>query len=323
MLDAVLVAMLARLDQARCRGRIVGIDQPGFVGLVIMHVDDDVLRRLGLANADIEADVGLLEHQYVVGSRCADSVPIDRHRPMICVEPHVEDGGAVGSPHDRAASVGDGIVEVPASAHVANADGVEFRALVVDAVGEQTVVRAMRQRAHRPVGLALGLPVAVDQDRFGPAAAWTPADARILAAGDGRRIVVPRTVGGGHRAVVLLDPRLHFLEQGFLQGLGVGHGRFHVGVLGLEIGTDFAVEQRWIAHHLLPVGRPQPGVVVDERDAVMADAARPLRGMGGLGRTGLTVLGHVVSRIRFEGRSLVGRYYSFSGSNVSDTPLMQ
>ncbi len=77
MFDAVLVAMHARRDHARRLGWGVGIDQVNLVGLVIVHVDEDELRRLRLRDADVEADVGLSMHQHVVRHRRADGVAID------------------------------------------------------------------------------------------------------------------------------------------------------------------------------------------------------------------------------------------------------
>ena len=57
-------------------------------------------------------------------------------------------------------------------------DGEELGALVVDGVGEAAVIGAVGGGAELPVGLALGLLVAVEQDRSSaPAAARLPAQA--------------------------------------------------------------------------------------------------------------------------------------------------
>jgi hypothetical protein len=71
-----------------------------------------------------------------------------------------------------------------------------------------------------------------------------------------------------HRGVVLLDASFHFGKQRFLQLFGVGERGLGVGVLGLEIAADLRVEHGRIAHHLAPIVRAQPGVVVRQRDAV-------------------------------------------------------
>ena len=278
VLDAVLVAGHTGLDEAGRSGWRVGVDQPAFVGLVIVHVDDDELARLRQPDANVKTDIGLLEHQDVFCRRCADAVSPDRHRSVVLVEPHVEHRGVVTRPYDGAARVGDFVGEIPARRHVPNPDRVQFRALVVDAIGEQFVIRAVRDRAERPVGLGFGLSVTVEQDGFRSPATGPPADAWVLPAGNGGRVVVPRAIGRGHRTVVLLDACLHLLEQRFLQRIGAGHGGLHIGVFGLEIGADIRVEQLRAAHDVLPVGSAQPGVVVGQRDAMMRDCDRLLGG---------------------------------------------
>ena len=147
----------------RALGR-VGVDQVDLARLVVVRVDDDELARLGLADADVEADVLLLVDEHVVLGRRADAVAVDEQRAVVVVEAHVEQRLAVARPDDGAARVGDGVGQVLAGRQVADADGEELGALVVDGVGEQRVVGAVRGGAELPVGLALGLLVAVEQD---------------------------------------------------------------------------------------------------------------------------------------------------------------
>ena len=40
-------------------------------------------------------------------------------------------------------------------------------------------------------------------------------------------------------------------------------------IFGFEIGPDFGIEQRWIAHHLLPVRGSEPAIVIGNRDAMV------------------------------------------------------
>ena len=77
-----------------------------------------------------------------------------------------------------------------------------------------------------------------------------------------------RPIGAWHRGVVLLDAPLHFREQRLLQRFGVIQRRLGVRVLVGQIGANFRVQRGRIAHHLAPVIRAQPRIVVGERHAV-------------------------------------------------------
>ena len=120
-----------------------------------------------------------------------------------------------------------------------------------------------------PIGLALRLLVAVEQDLLLAAAAWPPAQARILAAGDVAHEVLVSPVRSRHRAVVFLDARFHLGIERRLQLARIGQRGVGVGVLRLQVGADLLIEHRGVAHHLLPVAGAQPGVLVDQLDAVM------------------------------------------------------
>ena len=98
VIHGVLVAMLARSNQPQRALRRVGIDQIDFVGLVVVGIDGDEPARLGLADADVEADVLFLIDQRVLLGRRADPVPVDEQRAMVVVETDVEQGAAVAGP---------------------------------------------------------------------------------------------------------------------------------------------------------------------------------------------------------------------------------
>src|SRR3546814_4626101 len=65
LVDAVLAALFPRRDEQRRRLGIVGGEQIDLARLVIPGRDDDIIVRRGLADADAEADVGLLVEQFI------------------------------------------------------------------------------------------------------------------------------------------------------------------------------------------------------------------------------------------------------------------
>src|SRR3546814_19412861 len=75
--EAVLAALFPRRDEQRRRLGIVGGEQIDLARLVIPGRDDDIIVRRGLADADAEADVGLLVEQFIVRDRRAEPVQAD------------------------------------------------------------------------------------------------------------------------------------------------------------------------------------------------------------------------------------------------------
>ena len=194
---------------------------------------------------------------------------VDEQRALVGVEAHIEQRLAVARPDDGAARIRNGVRQVLAGCQVADADREKLRPLVVDGIGQEFVVGAVRRRADLPIAPALGLLVAVEQDLLAAAPAPLPAQARILAAGDVAGEIFEGAVGSRHRAVVFLDARPHLGVERLLQRRRVGQGALGIGVLGLEVGADLRIERRGVAHHLLPVVGAQPGVFIHQLDAVM------------------------------------------------------
>lgn len=127
------------------------------------------------------------------------------------------------------------------------------------------------------IGLALGLPVAVDQNFLCATLARFAHEAGVLAAGHIGNTVGERPVWRGDSAVVFLDAALHLGKERFLQLRRIRHGGFEMGILGLEERADLGVQRFRLAHHLLPVLRPQPVVGIDTAAAVNRVADRTLR----------------------------------------------
>ena len=182
----------------------------------------------------------------------------------------IEEPRRVARPDDVGRGVDDAVGEVLPRGEIAHAKGQELRAELVGAPGELGVIGRMARRREAEEGLAGGERVAVDEDRLLAAVARPAAEDAVLAARAEPRIIGPGTVGLRRLAVVLLDPRPHFGDQGFLQVRGRGERRVGVGVLLFEQRPDVGGERGRVAQRLLPVLRPEPGIFV-----------RPACAMGG------------------------------------------
>ncbi len=279
VLDRVLVAVRARLDDARRLERRVGVDEVDLARLMVVRVDEDELRRLRRGDGDVEADVLLLVDEDVVLDRRADDVAVDQQRAVVLVEAHIEQRLAVVGPHDAAARVGDAVGQIDRRSPGRACGWCRAR----------SPCRRWRRRAGGGRGCA--------GSRRGPSRACprprrcrragrlrrspergAAADERILTAGDEARVVGERPVGRRHGAVVLLEAAVHLAEQLVLQGARLRELGLAVGVLGVEIGADLRVEHGRLAHHVLPVVGLQPGIVVDELDAVPGGDVGTARG---------------------------------------------
>jgi len=97
--------------------------------------------------------------------------------------------------------------------------------------------------------------------------------AAVLRAGLERPPVKPVAVLDRNRAVVLLDPPLHLLEQLLKQRLVLSRPGFEISVLGVQIGEDIRV----IDLGIFRVAQPVPRVLDGDAVALIAVGA-PLGG---------------------------------------------
>ena len=116
---------------------------------------------------------------------------------MIGIEADIEQRAAVARPGDTASSIGDGILQVAAGGDIAKAYSEQLRALVVDGIGQELMIRTMRGITESTSMTCLGLPGC----RRSGCSSFVPAtraahDARILAAGD----VARKYTRSDHRA---------------------------------------------------------------------------------------------------------------------------
>ena len=95
-----------------------------------------------------------------------------------------------------------------------------------------------------------------------------PAQQRVLPLLAIAHVIGVGPIGVGHGRIVLLDAALHLGEQRFLQSLGVGERVLAIIVFGLQVGAYRRIELLRVAHHLAPVLRLEPGILVDEAQVV-------------------------------------------------------
>ena len=263
-----------------------------FGGVVAMHRDHGPVTRARAADRDEPAGIGLVEDERVGRRRRAEVVAVNAVGPVVVVQADIEKGARVARPYHRALRVRDRVGQVDAGRDVADGDRVEFRALVVDAPGEQRVVGARLGLAEVEERLALGQSVAVEQDGLGPAAVRLPADDLVLPVLAVPAVIVEGAVGDGDVAVLLLHPAAHLTLQARLKNERAREHGVGMGVLTVQHRADGGIEGGGLAQHLLPVGGTQPGVGIVDRDAV--DDAQARSALGRLGRRYRGKGGHAV-----------------------------
>ncbi len=151
-------------DDLRGRGFGFGGEEADFAGGVVVGVDEDEAARQGLVDADEEAGVFLAVDQVVAGLAQLAAADGDRAGVFIAFDP--VDRAAVGAPDEIAVGAFDFLVEVFVGFEVADADGVEFRALVVEGVGQEMVIWRMRYGAQVEVITAFSHDLGVEQELF-------------------------------------------------------------------------------------------------------------------------------------------------------------
>src|SRR5579871_1939414 len=110
--------------------------------------------------------------------------------------------------------------------------------------------------------------IAVDQDLASSTAARLTANQWVLAAVAIPSEIRERAIGRWNSRVVSLDAAFHLRNQRLLQRQRGGKHRIRIGILVFEMRPDGWAQQRWIAHHRLPVRISEPGEFVGETDSM-------------------------------------------------------
>ena len=128
------------------------------------------------------AAVLFLVDQDVVALRRAQAMAVDLQRPVVLVEPDIEEERGIVPPHDVAAGLLDDVGQVFAGLPASHADGEIFRAAQIGAPGFETMVRRMLRLAEIEILRRLGQRVAVEDDPGIAAVARRAADQLVLPA---------------------------------------------------------------------------------------------------------------------------------------------
>jgi hypothetical protein len=282
VLQLIAHAHAARLHHARLGRGVRRGDQAVFAGLLVLAGDADVGAGPAGPHADEHAGVGFLIDQHILAAACGATVDLRRSPVLVAEGPEQPLG--VGREGEVAGGALDRSRQNLARGQILDLDDVIFRALRILSPGVQGMVRAVLRAAHVIVVVGLGQGVHVDQDLLAVLASARPTGVqRMLGPDLVPGVVFPVAVGGGDRAVVLLDAALHLLEQGVLEVFGGGQHGAGIGVLGVQMLADVGAQHRRVAHDRLPVVVLHPEVVVGPGAAQLGDAVGVTAGDGRLG----------------------------------------
>ena len=276
MLEAVLQALLARVEHHPAGVRVVGVEEAGLGGVLRAAHRDQEAVGAAAPEAHPEAPVGLVEDQLVVGLGGAEAVSPDLVAAPGVVDGAVVEVAAVGAPHPAAEHALDPVGEEVAGAEVLDLQDVALVADGVGGVGEQGAVGADRDAADGVEVVVAGQGVVVEQDllagqrglvgagvlgrgRRGPVVRVGDRDAArraVLAALEGAPVVPPAAVARRHRQVGLLGAGLDLLEELLAQVGEVGGPRrvqaFSASRYAVTSGSSLARSQSYSSVRLRP-----------------------------------------------------------------------
>ena len=262
----ILLSLLALGDRLRRPGRIGEIDQLDVGGREVAGLDHQEAVGQRQPQRDGKALRHLLMDELVVGrSGCR----ADGERPSAPTcwdrDPRRTAIGRPSTTPRRRAPRGS-YRRGPPGREVADLERVALRAVRVDRVGKEIVVRADGRFRHREGAPAARQRVLVEQDLLGPALARPPAVQLALRADLVAGIVLPRPPRLRHRLVAPADARPHLRHQAALERpVGGQHGA-GVWPLRLEMLADRLLQRlgrsaapppasRSAATHSRPCGR--------------------------------------------------------------------
>ena len=222
--------------------RLIGRDDVRLGGIARCRRDDDPRAAAGALDLELEALVGLGEHEGAITGGNVD--PPHLVRPVEVVGKRVEEGASIGRPGTAVVGVGHLDGEVEAGRQVAEAQRVELGTGEIDGIGEESIVRAGLDDTGRGVRLAVG-----PQVEQGLVVTITdPMQLRQLVPGRGEVVVGVGAVLPTGRALSGGSASHEFVEDGVSRQCG-GAGVV-VGAFGSEVRR----------HRLVGVTEPGVGI---------------------------------------------------------------
>src|SRR3954453_21721710 len=210
----ILTIGLAAGDQGQRLPRVVGGKEPHLARGIVASRDQDEALVVGLADADAEAELlGLLVKRDRFLGFCAEPVIARAITAPMLVDLGEDDSGAVAGPHRLPdADVGDRL-DVLARGDLADAQLEPLRPIVVDQSREQPSVGTRRNGAQAEIFLPFSLDRLVEDDLVSAPGDWLAIPRPVLRSRPISPPVEELPIPQRDRAVVLLDPSLHLLEQ--------------------------------------------------------------------------------------------------------------
>ena len=280
-IDIVFDTLRARFDEDRRGGRIVGRDQPDFGSLVIADGDDQPVFLRAESRPDAEALVlGLAIELDIVRQRRAEHVQGRIvHAPVIVGEA-IDQCLVVHHPDEIGQCARDFVGQVLARLQILDPCGEPLRTVGIDRVGEQPPVLRDREAAEAEIFVPFGKRILVEDQHTLSTVHRLAVVFAILRALFEFGPVEPVAAALGNGRIVLLDARLHLVEQFVDQFLVRLHPRLEPGVLCFEMG------EHGLVGHLRIAGVAQPGVRIGDGDPVMRIGKVAFFGPGSCGGRG-------------------------------------
>lgn len=276
-IDIVLAADFSWADEDGLGGGIGGRDEADLAGNLVACADDDPVFLSTDVGIATEADVGLLVEEFGLLDGIAEAVVVDVVRAPVLIGIAKDEARAVGGPNEAGKRAGDDIGQLFARGEIAEMHLEVLGAIIVIRIGHELPIRTDDEVAELEVVLALGEFVLIQDELLITSGSGLPVVAAILRAFGEGGPVDPVAILLRHAAVVFLDAAFHLLEERFHQRLLILHVRLEVAILRFEVGQHVLVFDLRVTG----IAQPVPGVL--DRDTVMGELERSLRGDGGLG----------------------------------------
>src|SRR5262249_39510816 len=225
--------------------------------------------RKGHAQGDGEAHRIFLENELVLLDGRTELVAIDLLAQLYWVSADIEQPLTVPRPDDVPAYVSNSVGELAPRHQVADLDDIALRAVLVDRIGKEVMVRADKDAGDGKGRAPPGEDVLVKQHLLRAATARPPAMYVALLTQRIAREILPGSPRLCHRLIAATEPAAHLgSELMFERAVGGQHDTC-VSIFCVEVGADACLQDRRLADDLFRVVGSEPSVVVGQPDAMM------------------------------------------------------